>query len=324
MITILRYYNAVSTRDGLTASIDNVVLDVYISRPEARDRFMKLLSEIELRYSVTVVHWQSNKIGHYKDQFSVRIGQVSFWLGVALNSYRVLWGKIRAEFNPNKLGGEPAFNTLIGFLVANSQPFNRSIRRFDLALDIKTDRANVFMVKDGRVYSSRKHGREYTEYMGRRSVPGRVKLYNKQQESGLDYPLTRLELTLDPENPYEEQPWPVVYYYADGQIPLSEWTDKKVTDTDRFILNSLIHGVGTLNDLGRRVRAKMELLMKSYVKRIVITEQEYGAILLQLNSFLNGTAVEQCLKSDKPSHRDLDVPDWVRDAAKAPRAIIDN
>ena len=64
-------------------------------------------------------------------------------------------------------------------------------------------RENCFLVKDRRMYIERRHGAEFTQYLGAKSSRvGRVKLYNKQAESNLDYPLTRLELTLDPQMPY--------------------------------------------------------------------------------------------------------------------------
>lgn len=72
------------------------------------------------------------------------------------------------------------------------------IKRWDLAVDVPYGRDCVQLIKDNRKYSQfYKSAQDFTEYLGCMSSPGRVKVYNKQIEAGLDYPLTRIEVTLD-------------------------------------------------------------------------------------------------------------------------------
>ncbi|MFQ9701876.1 MAG: hypothetical protein ACLR0U_04885 [Enterocloster clostridioformis] len=72
------------------------------------------------------------------------------------------------------------------------------IKRWDLAVDVPYGRDCVQLIKDNRKYSQfYKSAQDFTEYLGCMSAPGRVKVYNKQIEAGLDYPLTRIEVTLD-------------------------------------------------------------------------------------------------------------------------------
>lgn len=86
---------------------------------------------------------------------------------------------------------------------------SRKTRRYDLAADIPVLRQDAFLVKDSRAYLERRHGREFTQYLGAKSsTVGRVKLYDKAAEAGLNYPLTRLEMTLDPATPYERVNFP--------------------------------------------------------------------------------------------------------------------
>ena len=54
----------------------------------------------------------------------------------------------------------------------------------------------VRTLKDGRNYEAHISG-ALTEYLGQRNKPGRVKVYDKTAEAGLDDPLTRVELTVD-------------------------------------------------------------------------------------------------------------------------------
>ena len=107
-----------------------------------------------------------------------------------------------------------------------------------------------------------------------------MKLYNKTAEAGLDYPLTRLELTLNPETPYEEQNFPAVYC-IDRDRMVSE--NIKASDTDRFILNAILQGCGSLHDLGRKTRVKIERLMQHCTDLVSISPGTYAKILESLS-----------------------------------------
>lgn len=207
---MLRYHKPITSKSGLILSIDNVVLDLYISNPTARDGFMSLMGSLPIRYSVAVTHWNNFKMGSYKEQFTIRFQDGnSFWVGAVLNGNRPQWGRLRLDFNPNKVSQHAAFQAVLQFLIRHTRPMHRLIKRFDLAIDIPVPRDSVFLVKDSRAYIERRHGQEWTQYLGAKSsTVGRVKLYNKKTEATLDYPLTRLELTLDPSVPYEEVNFP--------------------------------------------------------------------------------------------------------------------
>ncbi len=119
---------------------------------------------------------------------------------------------------------------------------HRKIRRYDLTVDIPVLRQDAFGVKDSRAYIERRHGQEWTQYLGATSSRvGRVKLYNKAVEAELNYPLTRLEMTLDPSTAYDQANFPTVYYLDDLQMCFSGY---KATETERFIMNALFWGAG--------------------------------------------------------------------------------
>lgn len=237
---------------------------------------MKLLDALPMHYAVSVTHWNSFRIGAFREQFTIAHQDgTSFWLGAALNGKATEWGRVRLDFNPNKVAQHSAFQTLLLFLVRNTRPMHRIVKRFDLAVDIPADRFDCFLVKDNRAYSERRHGREWTQYLGAKSsTVGRVKLYNKTVEARLNYPLTRLELTLDPAVGYDEMAFPTVYAAFTAQISTDEF---EATDTERFILGALLNGYGSLNMLGRKTRAKMEHLLELYVQRVEISKSEYAA-----------------------------------------------
>ena len=252
-------------------------MDFLVNDRERRQDFVDYLSGLELEFGVRVTHWNSQRIGTYRLQFQIlfRDGN-SFWIGAGLNSVKTEWGKIRLEFNPNKIAAHTCFCRVLAYLGVISKRLHTEIKRYDLAIDIPALRENVFLLaKDNRVYSERRHGREYTQYLGVGQHAGRVKLYNKQVESNLPHPLTRLELTLLPSQQYTEVNWPQVYFLRDLQMAFDEI---KVCDTERFILHSILMGTGRLDQLGRRMRAKVDLLLQVYLEPIQITLKEFNKV----------------------------------------------
>ena len=184
VITMLRYHNPITSKSGLTLSIDNIVLDLYISNPTVRDGFMSLMDNLPIGYSVGVTHWNSYKMGAFREQFSIALQDgTSFWVGVVLNGRKPEWGRVRLDFNPNKVSQHAAFQAVLQYLIAHTRPMHRTIKRYDLAVDIPVLRQDAFLVKDSRAYIERRHGQEWTQYLGAKSsTVGRVKLYNKQTE----------------------------------------------------------------------------------------------------------------------------------------------
>lgn len=103
------------------------------------------------------------------------------------------------EFNPNKQ--YELFTKIKPKL--NEIAKNYSLKSWDLAIDIPKERNAFFILKTQKHYrfyekyieSVKTHS--ITEYLGKRNSNGFFKLYNKSVESGLNYDLTRAELTLD-------------------------------------------------------------------------------------------------------------------------------
>ena len=280
----MHYYHQINTQNGLIVSIDNIVLDFVIHRQNDRDRLAKLLDAMPITQQVDITHWDSLKIGTYHDQFRLSFADAtSFWLGFGLIGKKTFWEKCRLDFNPNKVGTKTAFQSLLNFFYGCTCQYDRSIKRYDLAIDVPVDRFDCTLLKDNRAYIERRHGKEYTQYLGAKSShAGRVKLYNKQVESSLPYPLTRLELTLEPSVPYAEINWPTVYYLKTSQLCINE----KITGTDRFILNSILQGCGSTKNLGRKMREKIDLLLTDYVSTVSISEQDYSIIQHELLSYI--------------------------------------
>lgn len=279
---MLHYYEPFNY-DSLIISIDNVVVDFWISNPNYRDIIEARINSL-YGDGVTIVEWTSKKPGTFQEQYLFRLHEgTSFWLGHGLVGKGIEINRYRLEANPNKVATNRIFQEINELLIAYARrPLSR-ITRFDLAVDFPVDRSKCFLVKDRRLYIERRHGVEYTQYLGSKSsAVGRVKLYNKTAEAKLDYPLTRLELTLDPAIPYDEVNFPKVYFLKPDT---TAGAGVRITDTERFIVSALLQGYGTLNDLGRKTRAKIEMLMQNYVESVHITSEMYDKVLDRLSIF---------------------------------------
>lgn len=135
-----------------------------------------------------------------------------------------------------------------------------TLARWDFAVDVFHNRSDVQLIKDRRKYSQFfKSLEDFTEYLGIGSNAGRVKVYNKRLEAGLDYDLTRIELTLDSLDASKmASVWPEIYVRR--KIPLQ--TNKVLLQLLQKCDNSELGYY--LKELNFRTRKKfIELLMDS-------------------------------------------------------------
>lgn len=312
-----QYYNPISTQDGYTLSVDNIVADFAVT-PKTMETLGTLLDGLSIKYAVQVTYWFSGKIGTFKHQFKIQMQDgTSFWLGCVLNSRKPI-NRVRLDANPNKVAQHAAFEAVLQFLIKHTRLHRRIVKRYDLAVDIPAERSDVFLVKDNRAYLERRHGREFTQYLGAKSsTVGRTKLYNKQIEAKLGYPLTRLELTLNPEIPYGDVKFPAVYWIQTMETTIDELIS--VTDTERFIIGAILQGYGAVTDLGRKTREKITRVLADYVKEVKISQQDYDAIQHQLRGYITGQALSEATDKDQPTAE----PGWVRKAAQSQQTELE-
>lgn len=313
------YHQPIHTSERFTLSIDKAVIDYRLKNIDTVAALGQLLDMLPVRFAVATKHWESFRIGSFRENYTIEFQNGnSFWLGVVLNSARVEFNRVRLECNPNKCFSHDSFLSVLAFLNRNTRPMHTVIKRFDLAVDIAVERQNARLIKDSRVYSARKHGKEWTEYLGQTSHIGRVKLYNKAAEAKLPMPLTRLEVTLDPATPFDKLPWPRAYYIRSHQVSMAELD---ISDTERYILSALLAGHGSTKDLCRKTREKMERLLNQYVQYITISKTDYDLVQAHLRAFLAYPANDLDLgrlDSDQPPAPRPSLPTWVDEAAHLP------
>lgn len=159
------------------------------------------------------------------------------------------------DFNPNKVGEWVFFSSFYCLFLDNA--FDLFLRRYDLAIDLPFKREDVKLIKDRRSYHYLKD-KSVTEYLGKRSNHNYIKVYDKKAESKLDYDLTRIEITVDPEH---EIVFPEIKIksFKDG-LSLSD-----LPDTHRVLLQLLDKVEDPfyyINKLGRRMKAQFEEYLK--------------------------------------------------------------
>lgn len=65
---------------------------------------MRLLETLSITHAVKATHWDSFRFGSFREQFTIRFqGGSSFWTDVVLHGRKPEWGRVRLDFNPNKI-----------------------------------------------------------------------------------------------------------------------------------------------------------------------------------------------------------------------------
>lgn len=292
-MALLPYWEPIrDDQTNYTYSIDNIVVWFRLYYPEDV-LCQEILDFISNRLDFDYDHFQSFKFACFRDQFSFRLGDgYSFWLGASFNGAKGTADPFVAlDFNPNKVMRFQHFAEIYNFVLARSKQVD--FKRFDLAIDIPVKRSDVFMYKGRRKLTVDPDEEEelfignswenFTHYLGRRSSVGRVKLYNKQRESNLNYPLTRVELTCAPDSDMDKY-MPTVKYFDDLQMVFN---DLKISGSDRLILRRVLEHPDELGELSYYQRKRFDDILEHYTKTVEVNKGIYDNILMKLFSFRN-------------------------------------
>lgn len=322
------YFNELHCSDGCVLSVDMLTVNgkFYGRAEDVQARFWAL---VRPAIFIDCVEWISCKLGSYRYQHTVTcLNGCSFWFGIGFNSpdasFSETCNKWRIEFNPNKVFTEYLFlKTFLSFIQLSK---HIEIKRFDLAIDYPVNRKSCFLVKDGRTYSEYMNSLEdRTQNLGQHSHHGYVKLYNKQIESKLPIPLTRLEITMDfLKSNYDEfqRIFPKVYVVESFQMKLDENT---LNDTDKFILFTCLDNPTNVKLLGRRKQKRIESIMTQYSRFLRIDRKDYMSILAQIPNFVKPSFLFQYFPDCKeiPKLNEFyDMGDFVDDFAEDEIAVI--
>lgn len=278
---MIQYYKPVYNSDGSVLSVDNVRIDFVVDYDSARDFSLYLGTEIQFKSFA-----QSTKDFQYKYMWNATYENGSVLnVGYCFNGANPREDSYKgyADFNPNKTGESDLFWKDLQFIKSCCKLW--TIKRVDIALDVPIARESVILVKDKRKYGLDAYSiSNKTEYLGKRSNIGFVKVYNKQEESKLDYVLTRIEVTCEPFVDSYIEHFPVVYALRDMQMDISSLA---LNDTDLAILRMELAllscngdpGLMIFNSISRRKKEKLKPFLLPESSRLVVLRASVDSLL---------------------------------------------
>lgn len=289
----MRYYCSYIDSLGYCYSVDKLVLHGTFLY-NCFDEFSACLNTLliksvcyeEMPFSCVLyrdTYYQSLKKLTYLNNFKFELcfgsETSSFWLGTHFQSFDNTLNTWKLELNPNKCMPCDFVSALFRLLKTYSKFVD--IGEYDIAVDLPISRDSLFLIKDKRKYHSIVNSAvDKTEYLGCRHEHGFCKLYNKQKESKLDYPLSRFEITCTSlQVPSVLSSCPIIYFYRSQM----SFVDFKLSDTDLFILRTLIVEPSRISELGRKMRQKMSLALESALDVVVFDSLAVSRLLSSLS-----------------------------------------
>lgn len=274
----------ISVSNDVFCENTGVVIPVKVSeRVECCQLFLDSLSSFNHPFE----YWSVNspRPGFYKHNFNFSVSdETTFYLGVGLgvpgNDNKNMW---KLEFNPNKCGKSVSLGYVISLLRRYSTEW--FLRDWDLAIDYPVLRENCFLIKDKRKYTLLENSSsDKTEYLGKRHNVGYVKLYNKQIESKLNYPLTRLELTMEGLCDVSDirEKMPTVWCLNDLQMTFS---DDLLDRNDHVLFWAVLQQPNLLTSLSRRKREKIEHALSRHALQLGVNNKALLSIIKQIELY---------------------------------------
>ena len=289
---MLKYYNQIVLDNNIIMSCDMLRLSFSMTE-STLTKFNQYINSLVLKHiNINIKYHTSLQLFQFRNllQITNLTDSTSFALGLGFNS-ATNQGKTTCfiEFNPNKTMSNYFVQPFLDFIKLHCH--NIDVVRYDIAFDIPLPRELFALVKDRRKYKkiyslelNNKDMSDFTEYLGVRSNNGYVKLYNKQIESDLDSPLTRLEITLDKleyNNLIAEMPTLNIFTYNERDYSL-------LNDTERVLLTLLLNSDNTiqyLNSLGRYMKDKLQPFISDSFP-INITESDFYHFITLINKII--------------------------------------
>lgn len=271
------------SKDVVYESTGDIVPIKVPERVECGQVFLDILSSFNHPFD----YWSVNspRPGFYKHNFCFSASDDStFYLGVGLgvpgDDNKNMW---KLEFNPNKCGASIS----LGYVLSKLRLYSSEwfLKDWDLAVDYSVLRENCFLVKDKRKYSLVENSSsDKTEYLGNRHHSGYAKLYNKQIESKLNYPLTRLELTMEGLCTASDirEKMPTVWCLNDLQMTFS---DDLLDQNDHVLFWAVLQQPNLLTSLSYRKRKKIEHALAQHALQLGVNNKPLLAIIKQMEQY---------------------------------------
>lgn len=211
-----------------------------------------------------------NKFGFkdYKHNFYFKDILGSFWMGYYHNTEKSEeYHNLVIEYNPNKVQKSKHLQEILKTYFSNKEFVVVSC---DIAIDLHNVdmKHDIFWDKGAKkIYKEFREGDSMTIYMG--SGANKVKIYDKAKEQGLkdDIKWTRYEVSMRVDTPVTElntfkyrAKLPEIYI-----IPTFRY-DFDLNDTDWCLIQGIVNGVYSVDQLGRKKREKIRTALEKQSK----------------------------------------------------------
>lgn len=284
MENVLNYFKEFREH-SLIYSVDMIRLSLKFNCLSGQE-FVTALSDREMDIG-NFDYYQSFKLWQYRHLFTIKMGDSSTVIGLQKNEEkRIECIDGYMEFNPNKVASSKAFDILFAMVWEYADSI--TVKRWDLAIDIPCKRSDLTLSKDQRIYTYMESPKGITEYLGRRSHDGFVKLYDKTKESDLDYDLTRLELTIEGLKPFNDLNMPVVKKGV-SQLELKARMELSKTDLVMYKLMlplSENDKLKYLREMGKTKSAKLKPYLFAVDTAYTITRDVYEKCIELLKLYI--------------------------------------
>ena len=255
------YFNGLSVlKDNFNYCIDMIRLSCRIPVSVFEQKVNNRL----FVYGDCLKSWVSTKITDFYYNFNYSTDEYSFWFGYISNKEKINGKSLRnentlfnltVEFNPNKVKDCPL---LLKLLKLSTEWL---VKQVDFAIDVPTNICNICGFDKGKkacLITYDCGNDDKTFYIGK--TDNRVKVYNKTIESGLNYDLTRIEITkcfkdlkIDCVRYYKYDGYVPELFLKDFQLSINDFSDKTLF----AIVYAVLEGF-PLHDLSKHYKKRVK------------------------------------------------------------------
>lgn len=272
---MLSYGKNIKDSLGCTHSIDNLVVEYIVKNFNANSVIDGLARDV---FEPAIPGWEKEHMSKLDQPACSAYAwfRSSVWGGgfyIQYGQYKDFdkvtreWSEyplMRVKFNPNKCWNSPVLKRLVAWL--DRECDKGMIVKFDYAVDVPARLCDIAV-------NSRKEPGLYkgTRYYGQRNKHGRLKIYDKQEESDLDVVTSRVEWTFCCGKPilFDD-----VYWLTGGPAPLPDVAE---LGPRSYTLARMLLGI---RSLGGDVREYLELCDRRTAKKLEPYTIGSGAQLL--------------------------------------------
>lgn len=284
----MKYYFSLKDSSGFVHSIDNLIMTYYVENLGIKclKQMIAELQKIHEKYT-GLNYWEQFDINpcrkysfyqhavHMDDGIYILLGHyVDYDRGTKKAN---VFPMLRLELNPNKHADKQVLKDVMDLI--NKNCYDGVLTKYDYAVDIP------FTPNHIQVFGSNKEKGlcKGTRYFGQRNKNGYCRIYDKQKESNLDYPLTRVEHTFCTTKATKNLSFEKVYIKSENEeLEKLSKTDAVIVELCTTLKANNLDFEEILNKLDRRKKKTIISHLNGNGYRLLEFDKKIHDELLQL------------------------------------------